>query len=476
MRQADLKLIETLRILRLLPQTLFILNIDLDEHENAENLRILRERISEELNLLVPEAKIYALSALLELLETGERSDELSSRERLRLQGWYEEEMIVDKSRQGYEQLCNDLRNLVKRERSRALYSGVLSHLQRVNQSMKDSVDTRQRLLSKDQAEIKDLADEIRTRQQSITAALNTVEHTLDGLRNSLKEQIRSAVDSYFDTKYGPIINDTMRFIEHYEVEKFGQDNSRETRQWITNLNLFYQDFRQILSRHIIEKVNLRIIDFGKSEEEHIEHRLQEAAVGYWDLLGQALRQYQETLKNAGLTLSLGTPETLPQPRKPDIAVPQFSAFLQRSDGLGRGSLLLRFGLRRLSQLFSGVKDRILRWDLKETTKSEKSVFLEAAALVKKETQKELLTSFKDYRQNFKFAYLFAFTEQYTKALIQVFRDFGEATLLDIGHLEEAAHKRNASQRDATEDLAIVEHRLQYTASQLHEIEQGLAL
>lgn len=474
MRQADLKLIETIKILRLLPQTLFILNIDLDEHGNAENLRQLRERINEELGLLVPEAKIYSFSALLQLLEAGDRLDELSIRERRRLEGWYEEDVMVEDSRQGYERFCDDLKNLVKRERSRVLYGGVLSHLQRVSQSMKDSVDTRKRLLSKDEDELKVLADDIRLRQQSITAALNTVEHTLDGLRNSLKEQVRAKVDSYFDTKYGPIISDTMQFIEHYPVDNFEQINVTETPQWITYLYLFYQDFRQMLSRHIIEKVNLRIIDFGKGEEEHIENKLLEAAVGYWDLLGQVLRQYQETLADSGLTLNLVAPETLPQPNKPDIAVPQFSAFLQNSDGLGRGSLLVRFGLRRIGHLLSGVKERIFRRNLKETTGSAENVFREAAALVKKETQKEVLTSFKDYRQNFKFAYLFAFTEHYSKALIQLFRDFGEATLVDIGHLQEAAHERGTSQRGATEDLAIIEHRLQYTADRLRHLEKSL--
>ena len=476
MRQADLKLIETIKILRLLPQTLFILNVDLDEHASAENLRHLQERISEELSLLVPEAKLYSFSALLQLLEASERVSELSSRERRRLDGWYEEDVLVEDSRQGYARFRNDLIELIKSERSRVLYGGVLSHLQRVSQSMKESVDTRQRLLSKDQEELKELADNISLRQQSITAALKTVEHTLNGLCDSLKERIRAAVDSYFDTKYGPVINDTMQFIELYQVGDFEQGKETENRKWMTHLYLFYQDFRQMLSRHIIEKVNLRIIDFGKNEEEYIESRLLEVAAGYWDLLAQALRKYQKTLTDSGLSLSVFAPETLPQPIKPDVAVPQFSAFLQSSDGLGRGSLLVRFGFRRLVSLFSGVKERIFSRDRKENAESDHKAFRAAVALVKEETQKELLTSFKDYRQNFKFVYLFSFAENYTKVLIQLFKDFGEATLVDIGHLQQVAHERDTSQKGSTEDLAIVEHRLQYTTEQLRDLEQILGL
>jgi hypothetical protein len=475
-RQADLKLIEAIKILRLLPQTLFVLNVDLDEHDDMGSLERLQERVAAELRLLVPEAKIYAFSALLQLLETANSRDELSPREGRRLEGWRDDEEMVEFSQRGYEQFCNDLKNLVNRERSRALYGGVLSHLQRVTQSMKDSVTTRKRLLSKDQEELKALADEIKMRQQSVRAAIGTVEHTLDGLRNSLKEEVRSAVDSYFDTKYGPIITDTMQMIENYQVASFSETKAEETRKWLANLYLFYHDFRQMLARHIIDKVNLRIIDFAKSEEELIENKLMEAAAGYWDLMWQALRQYQQTLTESGLTLSLLAPEALPEPRRPTIAPPPFSAFLQRSEALGRGSILMRFGFRRLGQIFSGFKSRVLRRKTADMAGSNEEVFREAVALVKRETQKELLTSFKDYRQNFKFAYLFSFTEQYTQGLIQLFQDFGDATMVDIGHLQEAARKKVTSQDDATEDLAIVNYRLQYAEENLRQLADNLQI
>jgi hypothetical protein len=474
LRQADLKLIEAIKILRMLPQTLFVLNTDFDEHGDMKALQQLKERVGEELRLLVPQPKIYTFSALFQLLTEVEQFSDLSPRERRRLEGWYEEQAMVEISQRDYKDFCNDLRTLVNSERSRVLYGGVLSHLQRVSQSMKDSVNTRQELLFKDQEELQALADEIRKRQQSVTAAVNTAEHTLGGLRDSLKEQIRSAVDSYFDTKYGPIINDTMQLIENYQVDSFQRIKVGETRKLVANLYMFYQDFRQMLSRHIIDKINLRIIDFAKGEEEKIEKNLMEAATGYWDLLWQALQQYQKTLTDSGLTLSLVTPEAMPQPKKPTITPPPFSAFIQSSEASGRGSLLLRFGLKRLRHLFSGLKSRVLRRDKGETAESSEEAFRQAVALVKNETQKELLISFKDYRQNFKFAYLFAFTEKYARSLLQLFQNFGDATMIDISHLQEAAHNKATSQEDTTEDLAIVKHRLNFADEHLRDLEKSL--
>jgi hypothetical protein len=340
---------------------------------------------------------------------------------------------------------------------------------------MKDAVNARQRLLSKDQKELQVLAEEVRIRQQSVAAALSTVEHTLSGLQESLKEKVGKAVDSYFDTKYGPIINDTIQLIENYQAKNFERMRLAETRKFLANLYLFYQDFRQMLSRHIIDKVNLRIFDFAKNEEENIEKKLMGAATGYWDLLRQALGQYQKTLADGGLTLSLAAPERLPSPKKPAINPPPFSAFIQRSESLGRGSLLLRFSLRRLGRLFSGLKDRVLGRNRAETGESGEEAFREAVALLKKETQNELLAYFKDYRQNFKYAYLFSYTEQYAQALLRTFQDFGDATMVDISHLQQVAHKKATSQEDTTEDLAIVKHRLSYAEEHLQSLEKTLA-
>jgi GTPase SAR1 family protein len=474
LRQADLKLIEAIRILRMLPRTLFVVNADFDEHGDVAELRQLQERVREELSLLVPQARIYTFSALFHLLEAEESLKYLSSREARRLEGWYEEEEMIDISRRNYENLRNDLKTLVNNERNRVLYGGVLSHLQRVSRSMKDAVSTRQRLLSKDQQELHVLAEDIKMRQQSVAAALSTVEHTLGGLQNSLKEKVGNAVDSYFDTKYGPIINDTMQLIENYQAKNFERMRLAESKKVLANLYLFYQDFRQMLSRHIIDKVNLRIIDFAKNEEENIEKNLMGAAAGYWDLLGQALGQYQKTLADRGLPLSLAAPERLPKPKRPAINPPPFSAFIQRSESLGRGSLLMRFSLKRLGSLFSGLKKRVLRRNRTGAEESGEEALREAVDLLKKEAQNELLTYFKDYRQNFKYAYLFSYTEQYAQALLQIFRDLGDATLVDVSHLQEVAREKATNQEDTTEDLAIVKHRLNYAEEHLHNLEKSL--
>jgi hypothetical protein len=127
-----------------------------------------------------------------------------------------------------------------------------------------------------------------------------------------------------------------------------------------------------------------------------------------------------------------------------------------------------------LAQLFSGLKNRVLRRNRPGTKESGEEVLREAVTLVKKETQNELLTYFKDYRQNFKFAYLFSYTEQYTQALLQLFQDIGDATMIDISHLQQLARKKATSQEDTTEDLAIVEHRLNYAEEHLRSLEQSL--
>jgi GTPase SAR1 family protein len=473
-RQADVKLIEAIKILRLLPQTLFILNADLDDHGSVADLERLRERVEEDLRLLAPEAKVYTFSALLHLLESGNGQRPLSPREERRLEGWYTEKELVQASRSGYEEFQTDFQHLIKRERSRLLYSGVLGHLQRVTQSMRDSVSARQGLLARDAAELQELAEELRRGQEAVTGVITTARHTLEGLRDSLKGAVRSAVDSFFDNQKGRVVDDTLTIIDQHPVDRFDRSKTAEPRQIAEHLHLFYQDFRKALSRHLVDRVNLRVIEFAKTREEEIEQQLLEAVKAYWDLLGHALRQYQKSLTAHGVPVVLETPQSLPLPQKPALKPPPFSAFLQQSDALGRGSLLVRFGLGRLRQFFSGLKDRVFRRGPKDEAETSEQLFQEAIALVKQETRNELLAYFLNYRENFKFAFLFAFVDRYVEALVQVFRDFGEATMLDIGHIQEAAERRGLNHKDATEDLAILLQRLQYAGEQLDGLGQSL--
>ncbi|MBW2072171.1 MAG: dynamin family protein [Deltaproteobacteria bacterium] len=468
-RRADLKLIEAIQILRLLPQTLFILNADLDEHDTAEDLYRVQRRLAAELRLVVPEAKIYTFSALLQLFDSMEES--LSPREQRRLEGWRQEKDLAQLSATGYQQFCTDLQNMLRRERHRLLYAGVLGHLERVEQSMTDCVATRQGLLSNDLQDLHTLAAEIRKAQDSVTAVLATVEHTLEGLRKSLKDRLGSAVDSYFDSKYGPIITETMDLIENHPVEQFCSSGMGERRKLLTSLYSFYQDFRKTLSRHIIDRVNLRVIDFVKNEEELVEKKILDSTEAYWELLAQALQLYRQRLVDLGLALREASPRNFPLIPKPALVPPPFSAFLQRADSLGRSSLLVRFGLGRLRQFFGGLKDRILR---KNSAQASERLFREAVALVKKETQKELLACFRDYRQNLKFIHLFSFLDAYTDAVLQAFHDMSEAALLDIGQLQETAEKKGDDHQEASEDLTIVRQRLRYVNDLLHSLRTSI--
>jgi hypothetical protein len=48
--------------------------------------------------------------------------------------------------------------------------------------------------------------------------------------------------------------------------------------------------------------------------------------------------------------------------------------------------------------------------------------------------------------------------------------------MIDIGHLQEAAREKVTSQVDATEDLAIVNHRLQYAEENVRQLARNLEI
>ena len=68
---------------------LFIFNCDLSEHENLNNLKMIRDKTIQELKLLVPDVRIFSFSALYTLFDALGKS--LSSKNNRRLGLWQED-------------------------------------------------------------------------------------------------------------------------------------------------------------------------------------------------------------------------------------------------------------------------------------------------------------------------------------------------------------------------------------------------
>ena len=89
LREADFRLLNFIRTLKMFPQTFFVLNADLDDHPHLEDLELLAERVRRELSWVVREPRFFILSALYQLL--AQLKGSASERERRHLRLWKED-------------------------------------------------------------------------------------------------------------------------------------------------------------------------------------------------------------------------------------------------------------------------------------------------------------------------------------------------------------------------------------------------
>jgi hypothetical protein len=434
LREADFKLLDFIKTLRMFPQTFFILNVDLDVHSHVDDLDKLTERVRSELGWVVPNPRLYCFSALFHLLD---RLDESApERDRRRLALWREDPALTARTEAGYGLFQTHMAQRISSQRTRVLLGSGLSRLTMVAGSINDTTRAQKRFMDQDLGSLKKSMKQLKSKQKALQGTLGTLENAIAGLKESLRKELDDAVGRYFDTTTGPIFQETVDVVEHYPVDAQFQKDSADYRQLLRQLHRFYLEFRQNLARYLIEKVNLRVIEFAKEQEEFVQDRLKHSSRAFWSLFVTALEDYRRELADFSIDLrSVGAADERDWSGLEKITPPSFSAFVDEQM-VGRGALLMKFGLGRLTSYLNQLKKRIGRRKAQaKTATQENERFQEAVSLVKSETKSELLYAFRDYRQNFKYGYLYRILDEGTRQLLQSFKGRAEMAQLDFVNL-----------------------------------------
>jgi hypothetical protein len=465
LREADFKLLDFIKTLRMFPQTLFILNIDLDSHPHREDLDRSVERVRTELGWIVPNPQIFAFSALYHLI--AQQGEKALKRDRRRLELWRDDESLSCRTQEGFASFREHLTQKISSQRTRLLLGSGLGRLSMVAGAITDRAQAQKKFMDQNLGNLKSSVRELKEKQKVLRSTLGTLENAVKGLKDSLKRELEEAVRRYFDLKYSPIITDTLDTVEHYFIDPQYLQGLTDSRQVLRQLHRFYLDFRQALSRYLVEKVNLRIIEFAKEQEEFLQERLEHSSRAFWSLFTTALDDYRHELEKFHIELrSLEAPRSSEWISQAKIPVPPFSAFVDQ-DALGQGALLMKFGLGRLSRLLTNLKSRLGKWGEASNKSKGNENLQEAIDLVKSETQAELVFAFRDYRNNFKYTYLFKLLEKGTQRLEEEFKARAEMTQLDLENFLKHSEVEGEKRQSVIELLTRVSQITQAMAEEL---------
>lgn len=434
LREADFKLLDFIKTLRMFSHTLFVLNTDLDTHPNREDFERMVERVRTELGWVVPNPRLFAFSALYHLAEQPGGS--LCERERRRLELWREDEGLSLCTQKGFGEFREHVARRIAEQRARIVIGSGLSRLNLVAGSILDTVGAQKRFMDQNLGSLKKSTGQLKRKQKAFQDILHTLENAISGIQESLRKEVDEAVRRYFDLSSGPLVQETLDMVDHYPIDSKYRKELGDTRQLLNQLHLFYLEFRQSLSRYLVERVNLRAIEFAKEEEAFLAEQLEQSSHAFWSLFSTALDDYRR--KMADYQIVLRTPVEIKDcdwSFMGDITPPSFSAFVDRG-AVGRGVLLMKFGIGRVTRFLTNLKSRVGNREVLTEAEARKNESIqEAISLVKSETKSELLAAFSDYRRSFKLDYLYKMLDEGSRHLLDEFKTRAEMAQMDFAGL-----------------------------------------
>ncbi len=397
LREADFRLLDFIKTLKMFPQTFFVLNADLDDHPHQEDLERLADRVRSELSWVVRDPRFFIFSALYHLI--AQLEDAATERERRHLQLWQEEAALAQMTETGFNAFRESLSQEICGQRFRVLCGSGLSRLGMVAGSVMNTAAAQRELLDQGREGRRQAAAGLKDRGERLLGSLETLRNAISGLQLSLRDEIDRAVDPYFDFAQSRIVKETLEAVENYPIHLEQQPDQLDTKRLFQQFHRLYQEFRQTLARYLVEKVNLQVIAFAKQEEAALCERLRLASEAFWTLFTTALEDYRggSGLFDKDHFAAFESAEESCRERL-TIAPPNFSAFVDQG-AIGRGILLMKLGLASFTRLLGSLGSKPGRpSDLLVTEKRRETLVEEATKLLKKEAGKELTQAFQEYQ------------------------------------------------------------------------------
>lgn len=487
LRGADIRLLSVIKTLRLLDNTVFIINVDFGEHEGILDLKALIERVRQELSMIKPRPEIYAFSCLYNLLSCmREDNYALSKRDLLRIQAWEEDQDMIELSQFESKRWQESFVKYTTEKRFALLLSSGLELITTVTQGIEDFIKINQGLWDKDWATIKQTSANIDEKRKVLDSVMTTIKNTVHGSREDIKKRVRNRVDSYFDRRYGPIVREALESIKNYPVnldqfklswpgEVYPADAStlshlRQEIKSLTILYQFYHGFRQSLCKFLTEEINLKIIDFVRTQEENIEKDFAHIRQPFLSMLEDSLQGYYGEVQKLGIASqvpSLANGDF--RYKNQTLNIPTFSRLMQYNPRF-KAQILWYFGTNRL---INPLKRIMKRGNHKGKREAYLKFIKNGLKIVKSETKKELIEILTEYKEGIKFGYLFKLIDHIADSMVEDLLRRINTVVVDLTKLVERVEQEKVKREDAVANLSALNRQVEILIEDIQNLKAG---
>ena len=261
-READLRLLETLRRLELLSRTLFVVNLDLSEHDSLEDRDRVLAQIREQLLPWVEQAEPLVVSALLELLSGESGAD--TEAERLRVALWCKTSPLIPDHEAQWSVLQVRLRQMAEQQELADLQAIETERWTRLVQAMAALVQPEGE--PPEQA----VPDFSKDHELAIQQLPNALDAAFAGVLTTWQEGIRQQVRQLFEEPPLALSGCLEDFVRDYRLPTESRGADPKDVVLGPQMALWYQDLRQRLLRFVTEELNADLLREIRKLEAHL--------------------------------------------------------------------------------------------------------------------------------------------------------------------------------------------------------------
>jgi GTPase SAR1 family protein len=455
LRRADIRFLSMIRKMGIMDNIIFVINCDFSEHDSLEDLSVLVEKIREEIVLIKSDPEVYAFSALYHLFKS--QKDRLSEKDENRLGHWEKEESLVNFSCRQLEEFNASLRKKLTSEKHFFLLKNHLERMAVAASGLKGWIGVTRDLLNRDASSVEEITQKVKQHQIRITQLESVIKNTLDGAVEKLKNDLKKDVDRFFDTRDSDVINRIFDYIDSYSGTYESNVDQLRLTGFTNTLYYIFQEFKQGLDTFMTETINPEIIRFIKELEIKTEEHMMLIGKPHDSLIQEALIEYNDTLQNYGITLDqhvrpLAIPDISTIKNISGLRLPPAGATLHYSTKI-KSEAIMRLGFYRVI----GLIRKAFRRSGRNKTSESFAALKDGVKRMKRETEKSIISHFKDYRENIKYQYVFKLVDAVSSALFEALLDRFQNYVTDLSNLVEGMEGHKEGKNSATDILEDIE-------------------
>ncbi len=448
-RQADINFLSMIDSMGISDNLVFVVNCDLDEHEDLHGLTALAGRIKEEISLIRPDPEVYVFSALLNLFRAL-GSGKIGEKDARRLERWELEKEMTAFCDKGWHEFETSLYHNLNSRRCSLLIRNNADRLLLVASGLEQWALANVGMLKEDEQSAAAIFESTKKQKEKLERAGELLKSTLDGFSRKLKKELRAEIDRFFDPRAGDVAPEVTSFIRNYKVELGKYEAGLSMAGFSNTLYMVFQEFRQALDVFMAKSVNPRIMGFIKKLEGRIGEYFGSIAESYDGMVRDAIAEYGNAMKDLGVPVRAYSQGPL---KVRDISVVKSnsgidlpsSVLVMNYTGKIRTEAVMRLGVYSVGKLFK----KLLKKPPKREKEWEIKALKDGISRIKSETEKTMLFHFKNYRENIKFQYVFRLVDAVSESFYNTVLDRFRAYSADISSIREAVSERRIDKEQA---------------------------